>query len=497
MRLKTFPLSHAALALTILTGTASAQVVGGRVLTPFFDAARDGRLDIGLIGDSNAVHHTVGWDHGMAFACAARFGLYATGVHSAAERIKIGYMCSTTTSDLMFARDTAPSCAAQFLSPLLKPGGYIYVAPGAPPVPNNKNEGLQIEATSPLDVNQALRFHYTYGTFDTESVGVFTPCVRIDVWPYTEFTPFVTIATGGGECGVQSAWLDIPAGIRNAPVAFRYARPKDLINPEIRGPFMGLTMRAERPDLTRGVACHTMYAQGGYSARDMAADIFAAPDETLAFFFSQMRALQPTGKRVVLRIDAGLNDLHETEPSIRQHILPGDSPLAYRDNVEALIERLTNVWRAQGWDAGSLAIVITVSHPIPTPEEEILMAYRDQADLIASQMSNVVAFRWDAVTSAEEMASNEWYFTPENGPTENSHLSTAGYEVLSERLLNALVDAACIADFNQDGGVDGSDIGAFFTAWEAGSAEADINADGGIDGADVSDFFTAWERGAC
>jgi hypothetical protein len=56
---------------------------------------------------------------------------------------------------------------------------------------------------------------------------------------------------------------------------------------------------------------------------------------------------------------------------------------------------------------------------------------------------------------------------------------------------------ACPADFNQDGGVDGSDIDAFFTAWEAGSCDADTNFDGGIDGSDIDPFFTTWEAGGC
>jgi hypothetical protein len=56
---------------------------------------------------------------------------------------------------------------------------------------------------------------------------------------------------------------------------------------------------------------------------------------------------------------------------------------------------------------------------------------------------------------------------------------------------------ACKADFNEDGGVDGSDVGAFFAAWEAGDADADVNADGGVDGADAEAFFALWEAGGC
>lgn len=57
--------------------------------------------------------------------------------------------------------------------------------------------------------------------------------------------------------------------------------------------------------------------------------------------------------------------------------------------------------------------------------------------------------------------------------------------------------AACAADFNQDGGIDGSDIGAFFAEWEQGAACADANQDGGIDGSDVGAFFVVWEAGGC
>lgn len=55
----------------------------------------------------------------------------------------------------------------------------------------------------------------------------------------------------------------------------------------------------------------------------------------------------------------------------------------------------------------------------------------------------------------------------------------------------------CPADFNQDGGIDGSDVDAFFTAWQAGEQAADVNLDGGVNGEDVEFFFAAWENGGC
>ncbi|MBS0195949.1 MAG: hypothetical protein JSR77_04250 [Planctomycetes bacterium] len=55
----------------------------------------------------------------------------------------------------------------------------------------------------------------------------------------------------------------------------------------------------------------------------------------------------------------------------------------------------------------------------------------------------------------------------------------------------------CPADFNEDGGIDGTDAQAFFAAWSGGNCDADVNQDGGVDGADVGVFFAAWEAGGC
>jgi hypothetical protein len=54
-----------------------------------------------------------------------------------------------------------------------------------------------------------------------------------------------------------------------------------------------------------------------------------------------------------------------------------------------------------------------------------------------------------------------------------------------------------VADFNRDGGTDGSDVNAFFAAWEMGIPAADANSDGGVDGSDAEAFFFYWSNGGC
>ena len=53
----------------------------------------------------------------------------------------------------------------------------------------------------------------------------------------------------------------------------------------------------------------------------------------------------------------------------------------------------------------------------------------------------------------------------------------------------------CPADINDDYGVDGDDVIAFFELWDANNIDADINQDGGVDGDDVIRFFELWDSG--
>jgi beta-glucanase (GH16 family) len=75
--------------------------------------------------------------------------------------------------------------------------------------------------------------------------------------------------------------------------------------------------------------------------------------------------------------------------------------------------------------------------------------------------------------------------------------SAAGAAFFDDAVFGPVQCPSCIADFNQDGGVDGADVEAFYFVWEMGHADADANGDGGVDGADVETFFAAWERGGC
>jgi len=73
----------------------------------------------------------------------------------------------------------------------------------------------------------------------------------------------------------------------------------------------------------------------------------------------------------------------------------------------------------------------------------------------------------------------------------------AAFNALFPTLDCAPACPACPADYNQDGGVTGDDIAAFFADFEAGSGCADTNVDGGITGDDIASFFSVFETGGC
>jgi hypothetical protein len=51
----------------------------------------------------------------------------------------------------------------------------------------------------------------------------------------------------------------------------------------------------------------------------------------------------------------------------------------------------------------------------------------------------------------------------------------------------------CYVDYNNDGGIDGDDVIAFFAQWDAASTCADVDNSGGVDGDDVILFFAQWD----
>ncbi len=80
-------------------------------------------------------------------------------------------------------------------------------------------------------------------------------------------------------------------------------------------------------------------------------------------------------------------------------------------------------------------------------------------------------------------------------------LNNANYATMVANLVSWVADEgfcpACPADFDQDGGVTGADISAFFEQFEQGAPCADTDQDGGVSPSDIATFFVVFEAGGC
>ncbi len=227
----------------------------------------------------------------------------------------------------------------------------------------------------------------------------------------------------------------------------------------------------------------------------MGAALQALSDESLALFFGMIRSAQGPQKRVLVRINTGLNDRQETLPSVGPAgATPGDSVAAYADNLAAIMQRIRQVWQGEGWAEDELYFLLTPSHAVSAPDDGELTAYRAAAAALALATPRCAFVDLALLAPAGEILASGWY---QAGGVDVNHLTQAGFEELSRRELAALVGspipARCPADWNRDGAVDDLDIAAFFVSFESG--EADVDGSDSTDDLDVGAFFEAFAQG--
>lgn len=435
-------------------------VIDGAELTPVLQHALTHRLDVVGIGDSNQLFGGHGFDHGLSKAWAESFGCWATGLLSPGENngagSGMGYesnVYSTYPSDL--ASQGAPKTLDQAMAGIsgVHPHGYAYL-PAGRFISSGKLLGMMVTSQHPLGTTGALRAVFVYGTFErapdsNDQSSTFTPVVRIDVPPYTVIargSPVATTSTPRSE--IRSVTLDLPADpARTTPLGIRWTDPATT---RLDGPFLAYYQRLERRDVDHGVAYNTHYANGGQSARDMAEQLLNAPNAQLKAYFAILRDRQADApnqasapaRKFLVRINTGLNDLNEALPSVgHNRIADGDSPEAFADNLQAIIDRLREIWTISGWPEDELYIVLTPSHPVTSPSDEgELQTLRDAAVAVAQANPRCACVRLDRLTTPAELVDENWY----NSSSDRFHLHQDGYVELSQREVAALRQAAGI-----------------------------------------------------
>lgn len=486
---------HAVVAASACGSVECAGVVGASSLRPFFDRACVARVDVVALGDSNQVFGGHGWDHGWTRALANRVGVYATGLLSAGENggngAGVGYTWQgfSTLSTGAFVYSGAPPALDVFLpgATPIPPLNYLYRPSGEAGA--FLNLGMFIEAFSPIDVNAALRFHLAYGVFEGDGPGSFQLSCRLQQSPFTLLVNGPVQSTRGGSFVAAWTRLDLPAGARHAAINFRFTP----WGTNLVGPFLACWMRTENVDRPAGASFHTLHARGGDSARDMAAGLLAAADAQLSLYFGAVRALQEAPRRVLVRINSGLNDRNEPEPSVGPgQFSPGSSAEAFADNLRAIMGRIREVWTLNDWAEEELFFLLSVSHPVSDPDDPSLRAYRGAAEALALTEPRTAATRFERLTSAGEMSASGWY---QSGGADRNHLTLAGFNALAERELLAAMPLLCPGDADGNGVVDFGDITAALTEFGRCAplpGMGDADGDRFVSFADVTAVLTHW-----
>ncbi len=469
-------------------------------LAPCFVRAASGRVDVVALGDSNQVFAGHGWDHGWTRALSERFGLYATGLLSGGENGGNGsglgytYQGFSTLSTGAFDYSGAPATLDNLLpgSSPVPPLNYLYLPEGESNG-GSLNAGMFTDAGSSLSTNAALRFHLVGARFAGVGPGSCQLSIRLQQPPFSHLVSGPVVSTRAPEFGTAHITLDLPAAQRNAALGFRLSP----WGTNLVGPFLAYSMRVENLERGRGVSFHTLYASGGMSARDMAAALLTASDGQLSLYFQHVRALQTAPRAVLVRINTGLNDRNETLPSLGPAAVSDpDSPEAFADNIAAIIARIEAVWSLNGWAMGELYFLISVSHPVSTPDDSELVSYREAASALAGSRPRTAATRFDRLTNSAEMLASGWY---QAGGADRNHLTLSAFENLARREIDAARLLPCIGDADGDQQVDFADITkvlATFNQCAPLPGQGDANGDRVVNFADVTAVLTAW-GGAC
>lgn len=400
-------------------------------LLPFFARGRRQRIDIVGLGDSNQLMGGHGHDTGVQSALMARgLQMYATGLvtqnENAGNGAGVGYGYNRFGA-IVGATSGAPSQLHQYFDPGaggLFPGNYAFIADGGS-LAHNANNGLILGAGA-IDNGADLIFDFHAGTVDSGS-GSMSPSVRLEQSPYTTQVVGGTISTNTGAFGMRRTSLQLAASAARTNITLG-AKWTTVGVAGVAGPFFGLYMRASNPNRTAGFSYHTLNARGGQSTRTMAVDLQQANDNTLSYFFAEVRRLQGPVKTVVIAINEGLNDRNEPLASVGPGAFAaGDSPEAFVDNHIAIVNRIIYIWVLNGWDLTELWWWFVPSHRISDPDDAKLIAYRSAITGYAATLSQAyVTNLADKMTSAQMLA-NAWYAS---GGSDKSHMVQAGYEGL-------------------------------------------------------------------
>jgi hypothetical protein len=516
-------------------------------VAPFFAAARERRVDMAIIGDSNTrALNTSGLEDTMGRGFMSHFGCYATRVDPVAGIGAWGAMILGSNS----VQHTALTTGAPehlLLTSLPDdagfPGGYAHLGHDQE-LGTGNNSGLTLSAAHPIDITGPLRWHMTFYSFPALAdstlgrngepgqaqpvpTGRFAPTARA-AWPgnaWVNYASDLVDTTVPGVIGFHDWSLDLPAGERS-PSGVLFCLTSTAEQVPARGPFYARWHRAENTARSTGLAYSPLLYQGGRTTRDAAVSLVTrATQSQMSEWLRHVTRLQNGEPMLLVQIIQGANDANTEDPALIYnrgdaprpadqwpHGAPTNEREGIKQNFMSVINRMRDFWEGAGYNPDNLYFLIGNYFPHPPSwngggdedpdgpqyrviREEAIPAWRE----ICLENRNIAMVDGYKLSSPEEFLANGWYRFTSTFYNDHAHLSLSGYSAWGNAVAEAVTracDCGPSVDIDLNGRREVADIFAFLSLWFAADPRANFDQVGAAPAVpDIFAFLSSWFAG--
>lgn len=391
-----------------------AGVFASQGVAEWVDAARTGRADMLVLGDSTVFYGGHGFDAGLIRAGADEFGLAGTGLlsarTSAGERHNSFVFTNAGFSKVPVGN--APEAVA----------GYAWegVTVAGRSNASRFHTRIDVADSALLSTSGAYEWNvYAAGLSDNATTTAYR---RLGSSPYStlQSMPATSVANGSIE--------RLQFGFAAQPNAADTPHEFSLRNTRDTAVLYNRLQTAEN----RGITV-TSWGYGGKTTMDFYRDrLMSMSDEGRSAWLGAMVDGSDSGKLNVVLIE-GFNDRNETRPSLAGN-LDGDSVESFIDNVESVIGLLQSDWARAGYDAEDLSFTLPAMYDIQVDNTELL-AYGGALQRLAQADTQLHFVDLRELTPSFTEGQAAGYFA------DGLHLSQSGSGFYGRALLDGILAA--------------------------------------------------------
>lgn len=396
----------------------------------WLEAVRTDRADMLLLGDSVVLFGGHGWDDGLNRAGAERFGLAGSGLlHNTASgdgfRLlpQFGWLTSP---------NAVPEDARRYI---------VQNIAHTSGTGSQRRLGISVDASSPLAFQPLVLQGWGVSASGSDAM---TAAARLSFSPFSVLYRSPSLSLGFPSTGLDKVSQHINGPLTGSPTSLDY-----YFDNSVDSSFMYLRML--RPG-ANGLTV-TSIGVGGQSTRSFYNGMWNGGSWDQIGRAAYLDTIVDGGSgKLLVPIFEGFNDRNEMQPSLGEQITPGNSPEAFADNVDALIQLIRSDWALTGRSQKDLGFIVFSMYDINPPDSaEQLIEFGDALRAYAASESGVSFIDLRAIGIPYTVGAAQGFFS------DGLHLSRAGTQYYSRRIFDALLSADCPGDIADDFGQQASD----------------------------------------